>query len=284
MSHTRRVVVLGDVRGHRKPFLGQLRALGVTIAPPRIPDDLTIIQIGDLIGIHANPSEHILRMVDALRRACPDQWLQLYGANEARFVPGGANFRYKIQKNRDIDHIHQRLISEWWQTPTTGVAAVIASDAMAPTLVTHAGITSHIQSRLNTTDPYVIASHLNRAARNQEPYVFVAGDLLNNHDQNPGPLFATPQELWDSWASTPLPFDQMVGYIPPYHFERGTWFHNPEEIDQTNATVHLEQRTTWWQSPHSPHGIAHIAASLHSKSEVHHLRPHFLDEAVVEIP
>lgn len=284
----RRVVVFNAIRGHRKPFFGQLRSLGVRTATGHIPEDLTIVQIGGLIGAYPDSSESVIREVNKLRQSSPGQWIQLMGKAEARYQPSGIYYKEPAQQHgnhRDIDLRHQHMLSEWWGSQQhAGVAAVIASDDMAPTLITHTGVHTAVHKHLGSRDAYETAARLNAAADRNERWLFDAGHVLENYETAPGPLWASPFELWTSWSTQPLPFDQIVGGYRPYHFGTKKWWQHPEPLDPTHATILPERQMTYWRHPHSPHGIVHIDDGLQAKSEPSQLRAHTFYGAVVEVP
>ena len=285
---SQRVVILNAVRGHRKPLFGQLRALGIKTAVGYIPPDLTIVQIGDLVGAYPDSSEGLIREVDNLRDHSPGQWIQLIGKAEARYTPSGVYYQPPAQENgghRDINLSHQKRLARWWESGKhAGVAAVIASDTMAPTLITHSGVHKAIHNHLGTNDPYELAARLNAAASKNLAWVFAAGHLAGNYNTAPGPIWTSPFELWTSWATQPLPYDQIVGGFRPYHFTSKKWWRHPEPIDHTHATVLPERQMTYWRHPHSPHGIVHIDDGLQAKSPPSQLRAHTFDNIVVEVP
>ena len=252
-----------------------------------MPPDLVVLQVGSVIGPNRMPSQHIVRIITHLRDAHPGQWFQLLGPNESKFTPGGRNWKYESDHGYDIDFIHQRLLNYWWSKPHSGVAAVITSNTMAPTLVTPAGVTSDICQRIGSNDPYDIAATLNQATKLATPYIFEGAHHFGQHDNKPGPILTTPYELWASWSDTPLPFDQIVGHIPPFHFGKRKWFKSPTLCDPTtiyDLTTIDDKRMTWWKSRHSPHGIAHIGNSVHPNSTPDKIPPHRFDGAVIEIP
>jgi len=45
-----RIAVIGDVGGHLGQLEAALAALGATGGDRRLPDDLTVVQVGDLIN------------------------------------------------------------------------------------------------------------------------------------------------------------------------------------------------------------------------------------------
>src|SRR6266511_2602052 len=71
-----RIAVLGDLSGHLAPFVQALGELGVDVAAARVPDDLVVVQVGDLV--HKGPdSDTIVALVDRLLDANPGRYLQL---------------------------------------------------------------------------------------------------------------------------------------------------------------------------------------------------------------
>lgn len=284
----RRVVIFNATRGHRKALFGQLHALGVKTSVGRIPEDLTIVQIGDLIGAYPKASEDLIREVENLRQHSPGQWIQLMGKVEAGYHPAGSFHRPEAAiktGQRDINYRHQQTVLNWWrERKYAGVAAVIASDTMAPTLITHSGVHKALHNHYGTDDPYQVAAHLNEEAFRCTPWMFGAGHAHNNFDTAPGPIWATPFELWTGWETQPLPYDQIVGGFRPYHFTKKKWWAHPQLIDSTHATVLEDRRMTYWRHPHSPHGIAHIDDALGAKSPPSQLQAHTFLNAVVEVP
>ena len=140
-----RVVVIGDIGGHRKPFFGMLRRLGITTSTNTIPADITIVQVGDLIGPSPEASGKILRTVRDLRRHNPGRWIQLMGNWEAKYHPHGHPFTAVRQGNLpDLYDSNIELLNQIWEEPYSGTAAVIESDEMAPALITHAGVTKEL--------------------------------------------------------------------------------------------------------------------------------------------
>ena len=53
--------------------------------------------------------------------------------------------------------------------------------------------------------------------------------MTGNH-HNPGPLWASNRELWRSWHTTPLPYDQIVGHTAPYKFNKNRWYDDPPTL------------------------------------------------------
>src|SRR6266511_3133574 len=85
-----RIAVLGDLSGHLAPFVQALGELGVDVAAARVPDDLVVVQVGDLV--HKEPdSDTIVALVNRLLDANPGRYLQLLGNHEDQYL-GGQRF------------------------------------------------------------------------------------------------------------------------------------------------------------------------------------------------
>ena len=90
MVFVERLALIGDVGGHRNCLRACLRALDVNVDEHGLPDDLTIIQVGDLIG-GSPDDDQLIADVDHLMQTNPGRWIQLLGNWEARHL-GGTNF------------------------------------------------------------------------------------------------------------------------------------------------------------------------------------------------
>src|ERR1700755_2285929 len=81
-----RVAVIGDVGGHLLELEAALASLGATGGDHRLPDDLTVVQVGDLID-RGPDSAGVLDLVDRYLDNQPAQWVQLIGNHEAQYLP-----------------------------------------------------------------------------------------------------------------------------------------------------------------------------------------------------
>ena len=80
------MAVVGDIGGHVDELHRELGRLGADPQTGRLPDDLTVVQVGDLV--HRGPdSERVIALVDRYLREQPGQWVQLLGNHEAHYVP-----------------------------------------------------------------------------------------------------------------------------------------------------------------------------------------------------
>ena len=122
-----RVVVIGDIGGHPGQLQRALLALGPRghrpdprwpathlLAPLRLPADVTVVQVGDLID-RGPDSGGVLKVVHDLMDAHPDRWIQLTGNHEAQYLDGGEVFWPEPLAGDDLLQIR-----EWWANAAHG--------------------------------------------------------------------------------------------------------------------------------------------------------------------
>ena len=83
-----RVILIGDVGGHADHLRAALEGAG---AYPRVPDDATVIQVGDLVD-RGPGSPGVLELVDIYLNEQPERWVQLLGNHDAQYLPGRSMF------------------------------------------------------------------------------------------------------------------------------------------------------------------------------------------------
>ena len=150
MTEATRALVIGDVAGH----LGELRwALcinGVDVDAATVPEDLVVVQVGDLI--HRGPdSAGVIALVDRfLRGPSGGRWIQLIGNHEQPYL-----FNEPTVIARTLDEPSVATMRSWWAEGLTQVATSISPDwqqVVVPRrmrsarpagdiLITHAGLT-----------------------------------------------------------------------------------------------------------------------------------------------
>jgi hypothetical protein len=203
-----RIAVVGDVGGHAEQLRLELARLG---ADPggRLPDDLLVVQVGDLI--HRGPdSTDVVNIVDHYLRHQPGQWIQLIGNHEVNYLQPPV-FRWPEELSRK----HIRLLKRWWRTGAVAVAAAVDT-ADESFLITHAGITAQFWASVlgGPSSAAEAARRINELARAGADAVFRAGVFLHGAiASDAGPLWAdTTTELLPGWADRHLPFSQIHGH------------------------------------------------------------------------
>jgi hypothetical protein len=204
-----RLAVIGDVGGHAEPLRRELVRLGAR-PDGSLPEDLTVVQVGDLI--HRGPdSAQVVDIVDGYLDTQPTQWIQLIGNHEAQYLQEPV-FVWPDALSRR----HIRIIDRWWQNGSAAVAAAIETTTHESFLVTHAGITAEFwASVLGGPSTAAEAVHrINDLAKADADKVFRAGVMLHGTTvPDAGPLWAdTTTELLPGWADRQLPFSQIHGH------------------------------------------------------------------------
>ncbi len=122
-----RLALIGDIGGHLQQLQEALWSLGVD---NRIPDDLIVIQVGDLV--HKGPdSDAVVELVDGFLQDQPDRWVQLMGNHEACHL--GADLFAHDQVSPQTEATLQR----WYDDGLLRLGVAVSSD-LGPILVTHA--------------------------------------------------------------------------------------------------------------------------------------------------
>ncbi|MGU3498403.1 metallophosphoesterase [Mycobacterium sp. C31M] len=203
-----RIAVIGDIGGHAEQLREELTRLG---APPDgpLPDDLLVIQVGDLV--HRGPdSDLVVSMVDRYLRAQPGQWIQLIGNHEVNYLKPPV-FRWPEELSRR----NIRALNRWWRHGSATVAAAVET-ADESFLITHAGVTAQFWASVLGGPPTAAeaAHRINELARDGSDTVFRAGMFLHGATiPDAGPLWAdTATELLPGWADRHLPFSQIHGH------------------------------------------------------------------------
>lgn len=207
---TMRVAVIGDVGGHRDELRRELYRLGAIGRLGRLPDDLVVVQVGDLV--HRGPdSDGVVELVDRYLWAQPAQWIQLIGNHEVYYLRDPV-FDWS-------DHVgvgSRRTLRRWWRDGRAQVATAVRT-ADEDFLITHAGVTeSFWREHLDATPDVVDAARrINAMAHDGADVLYRGGSMLGGGPPNPmvGPIWAERgTELLPGWSNTTMPFSQIHGH------------------------------------------------------------------------
>jgi len=216
-----RIALLGDLSGQLGPFLDALSALAVDVNAARLPDDLMVVQVGDLI--HKGPdSNAIVALVDRLLVANPGRYVQLLGNHEDQYL-GGRRF---YDQRPPLAPTTIATLRRWQATGALKVAAALRTAAGAFYLVTHAGLTHvNFQHHVATADAGQAAKVLDDLWATRPKAIRTAGVMINDiRSSLAGPLWAeTGRELYPGWlraaaVGQPPPFGQIHGHCPVLDF------------------------------------------------------------------
>lgn len=203
-----RVAVIGDLAGHLAELDRELEQLGAIDLV--LPDDLVVVQVGDLI--HRGPdSDGVVARVDQYLRTQPEHWYQLVGNHEAQYLHEPA-----FDWPEHIADDAAETLNDWWQARvmTPAVAITTGSEQW---LATHAGLTQGFWRRAldAPADARLAARALNSFAGRHDRVLFAAGEMLGGGRPSfdAGPVWASAaNELVPSWLGIELPFSQVHGH------------------------------------------------------------------------
>jgi hypothetical protein len=224
MDAVGRVAVIGDVGGHRAQLTRALVRLGADPETLRLPPDLQVVQVGDLV--HRGPdSPGVVALVDRLLTDQPDRWHQLAGNHEGQYVDVPAFDWPEVLPDAVADTMRR-----WWHTGRMRVAAAVTLADGEQVLVTHAGLTSGLHRRLGRPRGADAAAVALNALRETDPTaLWRAGAMLGGGtpDHSAGPMWAEAgAELAASWVAdevlgVAMPFTQVHGHSSVIGWERG---------------------------------------------------------------
>lgn len=216
---TRRIAVIGDVGGHLDALTAELSRIGVPDGGAgEIPEDLVVVQVGDLV--HRGPdSSGVVALVDTHLRRTPDRWFQLIGNHEAFYV-----FGPQFRLSERLDRRAAGTVNGWWNDGVLRAAVSFRSRGES-FLVTHAGLT-HAYWRLflgSPADAPSAAASLNDMLRRGDDRLIRAGQVHGGTaDPAAGPLWAAADvELEAGWHDHPLPFSQVHGHSSSVRWPEG---------------------------------------------------------------
>lgn len=130
------MAIIGDIGGHADLLREALVRLGAQPRDLRLPADLAVIQVGDLV--HRGPdSPGVLDIVERALAEQPAQWIQLIGNHEAQYLPGASRFHWPAP----VAPADAQRLRAWWAAGVVRVAVAVRSAEHGDLLVTHAGLT-----------------------------------------------------------------------------------------------------------------------------------------------
>jgi hypothetical protein len=229
-----RIVVIGDVGGHPDQLRWALSHVGAYGDVPVLPDDLVVVQVGDLVD-RGPDSMAVLDLVGQIMHNQPGQWVQLIGNHEWQYLPEGSVFWADPLPAAGV-----RVLSSWWDDGRMGVAAAVATSDGQEWLLSHAGLTLAAWQDLG--EPMTAGSAA-WALNDRPPLVFRS--VHTAVDRGAGPLWAEAGwELYQPWLEYGglVPFGQIHGHSAIVRYADRTW-RAPGRVLQ-RATVDWVARQT----------------------------------------
>lgn len=245
-------IIFGDTGGHYQQLYNSLREIGMT-EDYTLPQDICVIHLGDLVhkGLY---SVQILRMIDNIRWVNPGQWIQIIGNHEGQYLGG-----YQFWSKR-ITQDGVRILNEWYDQgflkfthsidasldyPLTAKTKKEDYLLTSPLVFSHAGISlSFWLNNLSNIQPKNFTKHIEKLSLID---VHKPGIMLGEgFDINSpvGPIWAHGiNEVWVMWRKfNNSTFNQIVGHIAPYTFEKNSYYPGTLEIFKESATLHEQER------------------------------------------
>lgn len=247
-----RYIIFGDTGGHYQQLYNSLREIGMT-EDYTLPQDIRVIHLGDLIhkGLY---SVQILRMIDNIRWTNPGQWIQIIGNHEAQYL-GGYQFW-----NKRITQDGVRILTEWYEQgfltfthtidaslnyPLTAKTELEDYLLTSPVVFSHAGISLPFwANNFNNIKPENFQKNIEEMPlfNVHKPGIMLGEEF--NIKSPVGPIWAHGiNEVWIMWREFDnSPFNQIVGHIAPFIFEKDSYYPGTLEVFKKVSTLHKKER------------------------------------------
>jgi hypothetical protein len=211
------IAIFGDLSGHYWAWSEALTDLGVDIETGDVPDDLWIVQVGDLV--HKGPdSAKNVELADRLLAS--GRYVQLVGNHESQYV-GGIPFW-----GRTVGAQAAATMKSWWREGKMQVAIGLDTEH-GSLLVTHAGLTFDRWVELGR--PEDVAEAARKVNDMPKGAKFGPGWMLDagRHGEKVGPVWAHPtREVYEGWVDG-APFGQVHGHCSLINWRDKTWWAPP---------------------------------------------------------
>lgn len=247
---SQRIAVFGDLSGWTAPLYRALEDLGVDLATETIPEDLVIVQVGDLI--HKGPDgNEAVAFVERMMQANPRRWVQLLGNHEAEHIGGHGFFTCDC----DVETVN--TLRRWVRSDSAHLGVALDVDDLGEVLVTHAGMVYELWKLLEKPSAADAAARLQSLLHTDQELAFSHGlHLKGSKPGLPGVLWALAgRELYHSWMRRKAAFHQVHGHTGAYDFYNGAWEPGlpdcPAEVDvrARHTLVHLGKKRFWGIDP-----------------------------------
>ena len=210
-----RLALIGDVGGHQDLLTRSLTDLGASVDDGRLPADLAVIQLGDLID-RGPDSAGCVALADRFMRASPGRWIQLLGNHEGNRL-GGPAF-----SDEALDPAALATLDTWWHDRRASLAAHVSCSELGDVVVTHGGVVRPLWELLRRPDAAKLTTTLNSWVGARPELAFAPGRMLGG-GAVPGPVWADAgTELYAPWAAgDPAPFHQVHGHSSIFEWPSG---------------------------------------------------------------
>lgn len=243
------VFVLGDIGGYVDIWHQALNAMGVDPDTGTMPDETTVIQLGDLGRLNrigGRGDRRILIEADRILRKNPRRWIQILGNHDLAYA-GGPYIESWAPKN-EMDPISANIVRGWLDERIVQLAAGLMTPD-GPCVVSHAGLTLPNWQGLDTRDWRSIVRALNNRVNPQLPNNTVTGLVYDGGRANTkaDTLWASlVEELYEPWLAygqtEPLPFNQIHGHSSFWNYNANCFMDDVPEQWRQKITMDFTNR------------------------------------------
>lgn len=217
-----RIALIGDIGGHASELVAALVVLGADPQTLLLHNDLTVVQVGDLV--HRGPeSDWVVELVAEQLEAGHGRWIQLIGNHETPYL---TESQFRVPP---VSGLSEQTIASWYRRGQLHAAAALECGELGAVLVTHAGLTREFWLSMGSPASAVeAAASLNAmAAAGDWEQLLRPGRMLGGGmpDFGAGPVWAEAGwELRESWRLDAAPFSQVHGHsLSVKYGKRGEW-------------------------------------------------------------
>lgn len=302
------VAVFGDVGGHLPQFLRGLASLGVQFDPVFIPEDLIIIQVGDLIhkGPYSNQAIELSELF--LSSDVSSQWIQLFGNHELQHVDAGPVF----WKGCDCAESTLAILRRWWAEGVAHTAAGLVGGqhnkglATEETVITHSGLTYPFANFvLEDMSARGIVAKLNAMQVQGSKLLGRAGAHLYGGAGDPfvGPFWGLgTQEVYSTWTTdyspfliprySPdgvelfrggMPFNQIHGHSTAFLWDRRMWRATTDKYFRRLMNAYQDSRYTRYRPDALSGSFLGVDPGFEADAPRIDVQPHLFIEGVKEV-
>lgn len=244
------IAVIGDIGGNVKLLKDILSSFGGDIDSVSLPDNVIVVQVGDLIRLTdegLSGSSVCVEIIDRFLDKYPGRWVQLWGNHDMGAIGGPIKPDWSKLPLPEKTRV---TIKRWWDTGSVKFAAGIY-DGEREFLITHAGLTYHRWRQLGKPNLHDVVKYLNSTVGGSvgdsiNPGFLVTGVINNYVDCT---WAAVNSELYYPWLEASIngemvPFQQIHGHACPWSWRNEDWVPDTPELIKDKCLIDFNLRHT----------------------------------------